>query len=611
VLNDSEDVRARGGPPGDAAEPARLLALGRRHTGFLLALGLAVHAVLAVHTLLGNAATFDEGAHLPAGYTHLALGDHRLNPEQPPLVKLLAAAPLLAVAPEVKADDLAWRLGRQWEFGRRFLYVWNDADRLLFLGRLSIVVLTLALILAVALRTRRLAGAAAGAAALGLAALSPDLLAHGNLVTTDVGLALFVFLTVAAFDRLTERATWGWLIATGLAAGSALATKFSGLVVAPVLLVLGAVAVWGERPLVSGLVGPARVVLGVGRRTRFVLALLVAIGGLALLVVWASYGFRSALSPDPAVRTDQRAVLEAPPAGPWQSALVNAADVGLLPEDYVRGFLFVMEHSESRRTFMLGRLSDEGFPHYFLVTFLLKTPIPLLLLTLLALARIPRLPPRTVAFVWAPIAIYIGLTLGRGLQIGHRHLLPVLPFLFVAAGEAAATLVRWRRPVGLTLVALLGAWYAAGTLANHPHHLAYFNEIGGGPTRGWRLLVDSNLDWGQDLKRLKGWMDSHGVEQVKLSYFGSASPSYYGIRAERLPGYSAPHPPRITREIHPGDIVAVSATNLQGVYLDAPDRALMERLRELKPVGRAGRSILVYRADFSWPPGEAEAQMTQ
>jgi hypothetical protein len=158
--------------------------------------------------------------------------------------------------------------------------------------------------------------------------------------------------------------------------------------------------------------------------------------------------------------------------------------------------------------------------------------------------------------------------------------------------------------VGLVLVAVLGVWYAVGTLANHPYHLAYFNEIGGGPARGWRLLVDSNLDWGQDLKRLKAWMDGHGVDRVKLSYFGSASPSYYGIHAVRLPGYSAPHPPRITREIHPGDIVAVSVTNLQGVYLDAEDLPLMERLRGLKPVGRVGRSIFVYRASFSWPPGE-------
>ena len=133
----------------------------------LLALGIAVHGGLALHTMSGNSATFDEGAHLPAGYTHLTLGDHRLNPEQPPLVKLLSAAALRPVQPEGDTDDLAWRTSRQWEFGRRFLYVWNDGDRLLFLGRLPVLALTLVLVGAVALRTRRLAGPLAGAFALG------------------------------------------------------------------------------------------------------------------------------------------------------------------------------------------------------------------------------------------------------------------------------------------------------------------------------------------------------------------------------------------------------------------------------------------------------------
>jgi hypothetical protein len=125
------------------------------------------------------------------------------------------------------------------------------------------------------------------------------------------------------------------------------------------------------------------------------------------------------------------------------------------------------------------------------------------------------------------------------------------------------------------------------------------------------LLVDSNLDWGQDLKRLSAWMRERGVARGKLSYFGSADPSYYGIDAEALPGYTSPHAPHITREIQPGDIVAVSATNLQGVYLEPEDRALMTRLRALEPIGRVGWSILVYRADFAWPePGEAAAKGT-
>jgi hypothetical protein len=199
------------------------------------------------------------------------------------------------------------------------------------------------------------------------------------------------------------------------------------------------------------------------------------------------------------------------------------------------------------------------------------------------------------------VLVYAAVSLALGPQIGHRHLLPLYPFLFVAAGDAAARLAVWRRPTGAVLVGVLGLWYALGTLLVHPHHLAYFNEVAGGPANGWRQLVDSNLDWGQDLKRLRHWMDEHGVARVKLSYFGSADPAYYGIEADFLPGYMAPRPARVTREIHPGDLVAVSATNLQGVYLDAGDRPLVERLRSLEPVGRVGFSIFVYRADFTWP----------
>ena len=351
---------------------------------------------------------------------------------------------------------------------------------------------------------------------------------------------------------------------------------------------------------------PVLLLLGLtGRQRRRLAPALAGVAALALLVVWASYGFRPALSPDAGVRATLRADLDTSVQGPVLRAAMAVADAGLVPEDYARGLAFVMRHSEARRTFLLGELSDRGFPHYFLVTFLLKTPVPLLLLAALALARIGRLPRREAVFLWLPVLVYAAFTATRGLQIGHRHLLPVYPFLFVAAGEAAACLASWRRPVGVVLAGALALWYAGGTLRQHPHHLAYFNEIAGGPANGWRLLVDSNLDWGQDLKRLAGWMRQNGIERVKLSYFGSADPWYYGIDAERLPGYTSPHAPRLTREIRPGDIVAVSVTNLQGVYLDPEDRALMARLRATEPIARVGWSIRVYRPDFAWPePGK-------
>jgi hypothetical protein len=549
---------------------------------------VALQAGLAVHAMRTSSATFDEGAHLPAGYTHLALGDHRLNPEQPPLVKLLAAAPLLLVGPELRATDVAWTQSRQWEFGRRFLYRWNDADRLLFLGRLPVVALASCLVVAVYFTARRRFGLLAAVAAACLAALSPDVLAHGALVTTDIGFALFFFLAVVAFDRLLAHASAGRLLAAGLAAGAAFATKFSAPLLLPVLILLGL-----RTALSDGPVGP---------RLRQVLLLPAVVAATSLAVVWAAYGFRGPLSPDPAVRAELRGPLVAVHAGALERTVALAGRAGLVPEDYARGMLFVAEHSAARPTFLLGERSDHGFPHYFAVSFLLKTPVPLLLLTAIALVRAPRLRRRDAALVWIPVVVYLAATATRGLQIGHRHLLPIYPFLFLAAGEAVAALRGWRAPRGAALAAALALWYAGGTLLQHPHHLAYFNELAGGPRNGWRLLVDSNLDWGQDLKRLAGWMRTHGVARVKLSYFGSADPGYYGIEHEALPGYTAPHPARITRAIQPGDVVAVSATNLQGVYLDDPeDRALMSRLRRLEPIGRAGWSIRIYRADFAWP----------
>ncbi len=579
--------------------------MSRAFESRLVAALVALQAGLAVHAMRGHSATFDEGAHLPAGYTHLALGDHRMNPEQPPLAKILAAAPLLAVAPELREDDVSWTAARQWEFGRRFLYRWNDADRLLFLGRLPIVALAACLVVAVFVTARQRFGPPAGAIAAFLAALSPDVLAHGALVTTDLAFALFFFLAVIAFERLLERATPGRLLAAGLATGAAFATKFS----APVLLaVLGLFGLWTAVVAAPGGVaspgGGPRLVEGRGRRLRHVALLLAAVAAMSLLVVWAAYGFRSALSPDPAVRAQLQGPLAADHSGFLERAVALAGRAGIVPEDHARGMLFVAEHSAARPTFLLGVLSDHGFPHYFAVSFLLKTPVPLMLLIALALARVPRLRRRDAWILWLPVVVYLAATATRGLQIGHRHLLPIYPFLFVAAGEAAAALRGWRAPKGAVLAALLGIWYAVGTLVQHPHHLAYFNEIAGGSKNGWRLLVDSNLDWGQDLKRLAQWLRENPTPGLKLSYFGSADPAYYGIESEALPGYSSPHAPRITREIRPGDILAVSATNLQGVYLEPADRALMERVRALGPIARVGYSIFVYRSDFSWPPAE-------
>ncbi len=530
--------------------------------------GVAVYVALAVASLRTQSATFDEGSHLPAGYTYLKLGDHRLNPEHPPLVKTLAALPLLFMDVKMKPDDEAWALRRQWEFGKRFLYRWNDADRLLFWGRLPIVALGALLGVSVFFWARNRYGLRVAALALFLCVLSPDVLAHGQLVTTDVGIALFMFLSVVAFDAASRRLSPGRVVLAGLAAGAAFATKFSAVLLLPILASLALVAVLAPEPITLALPG---------RR----------------------------LSPDPAVE-DAFEWSRVEPDGALRGSvarLVRAS--GVLPEAFVFGFLRFFKHSEPRPAFLLGRVSSEGWWYFFPLTFLLKTPVPLLALLVLAAAtrRLHRRPWRDELVLWLPVGIYAAVAVVRALNIGHRHLLPIYPFLFVAAGRAADWAFASPAPrMRALVVSALCGWHAAATALIHPHYLAYVNELGGGPANGYRLFADSSLDWGQDLKNLKAWLVRRGIGYVKLSYFGTADPAYYDIPGDLLPGHMLP-PPRVTaREVRPGDLLAVSATNLQGVYLPPEDQPLMARLRQEKPIDKVGYSILIYKADFAWPP---------
>jgi hypothetical protein len=558
-----------------------------KRTEFLaLAGGLALYLGLAVSSLVRQSATYDEGAHLPAGYSYLMTGDHRLNPEHPPLAKLIAAAPLLLVPGIVfKTDDLAWTTGRQWELGRRFLYAWNDADRLLFWGRLPIVALGAALCALVFLYARRRFGPAAGFVALALAVLSPDLLAHGQLVTTDLPVALFLFAAVFGWDDYLRRPEKARLGLVGLLAAAAVATKFSALVLFPILVAL---AVVSEVP---------------GRARRAVVGLS-AVALAASIGLWAAYGFAGRLTADEYLRAELRATtLRDDGDTVVARALLAVERVGFLPEAYTRGFLFAYRHAEKRPTFLRGRVSDDGFPLFFPVSFAIKTPIPLILLVVLA-AVWGRGTRRARAGLWIPVVGYLLLTQTRGLNIGHRHLLPLYPFLFVIAADGAGRLLAEKSRAALPRYALAGllAWYVVGTLRAHPHDLAYFNEVAGGPGAGYHWLVDSSLDWGQDLKGLRPALEARGIPKVKLSYFGSADPSYYGIDAEMLPGTMSPRPARVTREVRPGDVLVVSATNLQGVYLEGEDRRLMERVRALPPLGDVGHSLFLFRSDFTWPP---------
>jgi hypothetical protein len=220
---------------------------------------------------------------------------------------------------------------------------------------------------------------------------------------------------------------------------------------------------------------------------------------------------------------------------------------------------------------------------------------------LLATAVVAHRPNRDDLFILVPpLAFFLASTTTR-LNLGYRHLLPMLPFLAVHIGRL--TRLPLHRPHRLSkLVPLaLAGWLAVGTLSIYPHFLAYFNPVGGGPDRGWRILVDSNIDWGQDLKGLRKWMEREGIERVRLSWFGSARPEAYGVRYDLLPGvpygFSAwQDPPFNPREPEPG-VYAISVSNLVGVAL--PDHDLYAWFRAREPDAKIGYSVFVYRVTGS------------
>jgi hypothetical protein len=541
--------------------------------------GSALFGTLAHEGVREKSPTFDEVAHLPAGYTHLTRGDFRLVPEQPPLVKALAALPLLAMNVTLPEQDSAWARRRHYEFGRRFLFEWNDGQRLATVARHAMLTCAALLLALVAACGCWRWGAAVGGVALCLGALHPDLLAHGPLVTSDVPVALLMFATVLLFERVLARPSALSVAAGGVLLGVAFAVKFSALILVPLLAALA---------------------LARGRRL-FRLGLLAGMLLVTPLVIWAAYGFRAHVTPDAAVNEAFTLDHERPAnALVWHGALL-AQRLRLLPDAYLYGLLRFARHSERRRAFLLGEHSDDGWWYYFPVTLALKTPLPLLLLAGAAAALALREWRRHArdAWLWLPPLAYLALSMSRNLNIGHRHLLPLVPFVVLAAARAFVALWRRAGPAGRGALALLLVWYAASVLRVHPHYLAYFNELVR-PEAAHRYLVDSNLDWGQDLPGLKTYMDRNGIAKLKLSYFGTAEPRFYGIQCDRLPGY--PPPPDPIGAVEPGDLVAVSVTNLEGVYLsDDPDALrLMRRLKRQLPLASIGYSILIYRAEFSW-----------
>ena len=554
---------------------------------------VVLFTLLNVTSFTRTSATWDEPQHLAAGYAALAAGDFRVEPEHPPLVRLWAALPLrfmrsgaLDTAAIDATSPTEWVTRPLFVFSHGVLYVDADADRQLYAARCMILALGLVLGALVFFWAREWLGPGPAIAALAAYTLEPNIAAHASLVTTDMGVTCFVFACVYSLWRLCRNVTPMNASAFVLLFVAAQLTKFSAILLVPIAGVLLAVAVVGTRTL--------------RWKTAALIAAAAAVATFS--AVWLVYDLRYAPSEtagwlfrfqdDPVVR--QRL--------PSLTAIVDWIDGHrLLPNAFSQGFLLGQAKAQSREAFLAGRYSMTGWWYYFPLAFLIKTPISLIVLSLTGIAvcvvRRASLGAANAAFLLVPVVAFMAFAIATPLNIGLRHLLPIYPFCILLAAAAAAALFSSGR--GRAVLAVAAALWVLEFGRAYPHNLVFFNQLVGGPANGHHYLVDSNLDWGQDLKGLKVWMDDQGVDQVALAYFGTADPAYYGIRYTPLPdtGLFAGGP-MVTPRL-PGWF-AVSGTVLSGAYGDARSRAFYQPLRDRQPSATIGYSIHLYWIERPW-----------
>jgi len=596
--------------------------LNNRLTNILAGILLTFVFLVSLFSMKDDSLTMDELAHLPAGYSYLTQKDMRLNPEHPPLLKDLAALPLLFIKNiNFPSNIRAWKedINGQWEFGNYFLFkTGNPADKMIFWGRIPMILILVLLGFYIFKWAKELWGNRVALLALFLFSFSPTFLAHGRLVTTDVGAAAGVFIATYYFIKALQNPSkrlqptpnpptpkaWAPIVFAGISFGLAELCKFSVILLIPFFLFLS--FTWWL--IKSG-------------NLKQTLKILISVFVIGYLLIGLVYQYHVWNYPPERQARDTEFLLTSTPFPFLRKILVWASIKPVLRPfaEYFLGLALVFQRAAGgNTTYFLGEVSAAGWKNYFPVVYSIKEPLAFHILTIIALLFVAWQikKPFWIDFLsraknWIKnhfpefsmisfIFLYWIVSLKSNLNIGVRHLLPVFPFTMILVSKGIMDLLK--EPflkIKYAILILLIFWQAISVISIYPHFLTYFNELVGGSDKGYIYTVDSNLDWGQDLKRLKKWADKNlpAGRQVYVDYFGGADVKYYlGEKFESWNGTQDP------KEFPKGNYLAVSATFLQGGRGEPvpgfnQPYGYYRWLDKYKPVTKIGYSIFIYYID--------------
>ena len=635
--------------------------------GILIALG-----AVSLRLAWDDSTTMDEKAHIPASYSYVRFLDMRINPEHPPLIKDLSGLAMLLISPlpQFPMPSALWSQGdegidpakhpegpaktwglAQWSFGDQFLFgMGNDPNHVTFFARLPIILITLLLGFAIFRWTRELAGTLAGLFALLLYAADPNVLGHDHLVTTDIGIAAFVFFSAYFFVRFLKDPSTKNTLLSGIFLGLANLAKFSAVTLFPL---------FGLIVILYALSKPCPDTIEATQqrawRWRFFISLILKFAGsvvICFVAIWALYIPNTWNMPVETVQEIARAQFPNDRAVGRlaESTIVGMSEIPLMKPlaQYFLGVFMVFARVSGGNTYyFLGTVSNQATSLYFPVVFLMKATLPFLAILgfgfLYGLRRITKVAhaDKQSGRTWREIfthsfqahiaqytmlgfvALYSYLSITGNLNIGFRHLFPILPFLYVLGTKAVFDY--WKRHQGnhttwtimRGFIFLFACWIILIPVFAYPGYLSYFNTAMGGHTEGYQYVTDSNYDWGQDAKRLKQWVDTYNrcidsnqagsdeckaltggksfptalpIQKIRVDYFGGSSPEYFlGNLYKSWHSNNAPEP----------GWYAVSAGFYQeSIYKPQPAGSLnYSWLPQHSLVGRAGDSIFIFYVD--------------
>lgn len=568
-----------------------------------------------------DGATYDEIAHIPAGYSYLAYHEMRLNPEHPPLLKNLSGLPLQMMNVNFDTQHSSWTTDNvadnQWNAGRHFLYNSNnDADTIIFWSRVPLILISLLLGFFIFKWTRELFSLSAGLLALIFFAFNPNVLGHNHLVTTDLGIATFTVISFYYFLKFIKYPSWKNVFLAGFTLGLMQLTKFSSVITFPIFCSLVVIF-----PFIKKIKPDQKRIFEFFHYIFKGFSVFL----ISIILVWVVYYFNTF---NMSAETTQSAIdyyfkIEDPNIKTIYTRKIlntlNNHDILRPLGEYMFGIARVFQRvAGGNVTYFFGEVSSDAKASYFPLVFLMKEPLPILMIIFFILliaikqnlsflsvfykkswsekissfSELIRKKIDEVAILFF-IFLYLTISITGNLNIGFRHLFPIIPFIYILISGKITT-YRQKIPHGKNfinlMIIIMTIWLIAEALFTYPYYISYFNQTAGGPRNGYHFVTDSNADWGQDIKRLQQYLLTHPeIDKIRINYFGGGDVNYYLGQNKVISWWDTKRP------IENG-WYAISALFIQESLYDQKKKSTENYswLKNYQPITQIGTSIFIY-----------------